>query len=98
MPFSERVRWTATGSGDEADQARLLGQGAEFARRRRHRFLYLRGTALARDEAAHLETGQHLPAIVIMTDGKSQGEPCPTFEAAWRAEGRKRAGVRRHLR
>ena len=34
-----------------------------------------------------LDAGQHLPAIVIMTDGKSQGA-MSTFEAAWRADGR----------
>jgi Ca-activated chloride channel family protein len=35
-----------------------------------------------------LDAGQHLPAIVIMTDGKSQGT-MSTFESAWRADGRR---------
>jgi Ca-activated chloride channel family protein len=35
-----------------------------------------------------LEAGAHLPAIVIMTDGKSQGT-MSTFENAWRADGRR---------
>jgi Ca-activated chloride channel family protein len=35
-----------------------------------------------------LDAGQHLPAIVIMTDGKSQGT-ISTFESAWRADGRR---------
>jgi Ca-activated chloride channel family protein len=35
-----------------------------------------------------LDGGQHLPAIVIMTDGKSQGA-MSTFESQWRADGRR---------
>jgi Ca-activated chloride channel family protein len=33
-----------------------------------------------------LDRGDHLAAIVIMTDGKSQGATA-TFEDAWRADG-----------
>ena len=35
-----------------------------------------------------LDAGHHLPAIVIMTDGKSQGA-MSTFEALWRVDGRR---------
>jgi Ca-activated chloride channel homolog len=35
-----------------------------------------------------LDDGRYLPAVVIMTDGKSQGA-MSTFEAPWRADGRR---------
>jgi Ca-activated chloride channel family protein len=35
-----------------------------------------------------LDRGRHLPAIVIMTDGKSQGS-LRTFQDAWEADGRR---------
>ena len=35
-----------------------------------------------------LDGGMHLPAIVIMTDGKSQGA-MSTFERPWRTDGRR---------
>jgi Ca-activated chloride channel family protein len=86
MPFSDRVQWTATGSGEEADQAGLLTKTLELRAEGGTDFYTCGIRALAAMKPV-LDAGQHLPAIVIMTDGKSQGA-MSTFEAAWRADGR----------
>lgn len=86
MPFSDRVLWTETGSGEDTDQAGLLTRtlalradgGTDF---------YTCGARALTAMKPLLDAGRHLPAIVIMTDGKSQGAMA-TFEAMWRADGR----------
>jgi Ca-activated chloride channel family protein len=87
LPFSDRVLWTATGSGDDNDQADLLTKTLELRARDGTDFYTCGSRALAEMKPL-LDAGQHLPAIVIMTDGKSQGA-MTTFEAAWRADGRR---------
>jgi Ca-activated chloride channel homolog len=86
LPFSDRVLWTATGSGGDYDQAAILTKTLELRARDGTDFYACGARALAEMKLV-LDAGQHLPAIVIMTDGKSQGT-MSTFEAAWRADGR----------
>jgi len=86
LPFSDRVLWTATGSGGDNDQAVLLTKTLELRARDGTDFYTCGARALAEMKPV-LDAGQHLPAIVIMTDGKSQGT-MSTFEAAWRSDGR----------
>jgi len=87
LPFSDHVLWMARASGEDADQAVLLsraltlraGGGTDF---------YTCGAQALAAMKPQLDAGAHLPAIVIMTDGKSQGT-MSTFENAWRADGRR---------
>jgi len=87
LPFSDHVLWTATATGDEAEQAGLLAKALELRAEGGTDFYTCGARALAAMKPL-LDGGQHLPAIVIMTDGKSQGA-MSTFEAAWRADGRR---------
>jgi Ca-activated chloride channel homolog len=87
LPFSDHVLWMARASGEDAEQAALLsraltlraGGGTDF---------YTCGAQALAAMKPQLDEGAHLPAIVIMTDGKSQGT-MSTFENAWRADGRR---------
>ena len=87
LPFSDHVLWTATATGDEGEQAGLLAKALELRAEGGTDFYTCGARALAAMKPL-LDGGQHLPAIVIMTDGKSQGA-MSTFEAAWRADGRR---------
>jgi Ca-activated chloride channel family protein len=86
LPFSDHVLWTARASGDEAEQATLLAQALQLHADGGTDFYTCGAKALAAMEP--LLDGVHLPAIVIMTDGKSQGV-MSTFELPWRADGRR---------
>lgn len=87
LPFSDRIAWTSNAKGNDAAQAQLLervlqlkaGGGTDF---------YSCGAQALTAIKPVLDRGEHLPAIVIMTDGKSQGA-LSTFEQAWRADGRR---------
>jgi Ca-activated chloride channel homolog len=87
LPFSDHVLWTARATGEETEQAALLtetlglraGGGTDF---------YTCGAQALATMRPLLDSGHHLPAIVIMTDGKSQGT-MSTFENAWRADGKR---------
>jgi Ca-activated chloride channel family protein len=85
LPFNDHVLWTATSSGSEKDQAALLSRALELRAGGGTDFYTCGAQALAAMKPA-LSAGQHLAAIVIMTDGKSQGSMA-TFETPWRAEG-----------
>jgi Ca-activated chloride channel family protein len=87
LPFSDHVLWTARASGDEAEQAGLLAQALELRADGGTDFYTCGARALALMKPL-LDDGVHLPAIVIMTDGKSQGY-MSTFETPWRADGRR---------
>jgi Ca-activated chloride channel family protein len=87
LPFSDHVLWTAKASGDEAEQATLLAQALELRADGGTDFYTCGARALAAMKP-QLDDGVHLPAIVIMTDGKSQGV-MSTFEMPWRADGRR---------
>jgi Ca-activated chloride channel family protein len=86
LPFSDRVLWMETAGGEESAQADLLGKTLQLRAEGGTDFYTCGARALAAMKPL-LDAGQHLPAIVIMTDGKSQGA-MSTFEAAWRADGR----------
>jgi Ca-activated chloride channel family protein len=87
LPFSDHVLWTAAASGDDSQQAGLLSRALELHAGGGTDFYTCGAQALAAMKPA-LDAGQHLPTIVIMTDGKSQGT-MSTFESAWRADGRR---------
>lgn len=87
LPFSDHVLWTATANGDDAEQAGILAKALELHAGGGTDFYTCGARALAAMKPV-LDAGQHLPAIVIMTDGKSQGA-MSTFESAWRADGRR---------
>lgn len=87
LPFNERVLWTERGSGADQDQANLLTRALTLRADGGTDFYTCAARALAAMKPL-LDRGQHLPAIVIMTDGKSQGGMA-TFETAWQADGRR---------
>jgi Ca-activated chloride channel homolog len=87
LPFSDHVLWTARASGGEAEQAALLAQALQLRADGGTDFYTCGAQALAAMKP-QLDDGVHLPAIVIMTDGKSQGF-MSTFEAPWRTDGRR---------
>ena len=85
LPFDSGIRWSATITGRDEEQQQLLqrvltlhaGGGTDFYT------CAARAIDLMRPFAAK---GTYLPAIVIMTDGQSQGV-METFEAPWRKDG-----------
>ncbi|MGA2495793.1 MAG: VWA domain-containing protein [Roseiarcus sp.] len=87
LPFSDHVFWTAESSGDETEQAGLLAKALALRAGGGTDFYACSAKALAAMKPT-LDRGDHLPAIVIMTDGKSQGE-MSTFETPWRADGQR---------
>ena len=84
LPFDDHVLWREEAGGADGDQSRLLqraltlraGGGTDF---------YTCAAEALRMMQPLLKDGRHLPAIVIMTDGKSQGE-FSTFETPWRKD------------
>jgi len=94
--YSDHVLWTARASGDDEQQAALLAKSLDLHAGGGTDFYTCGARALAAMKST-LDAGTHLPAIVIMTDGKSQGSLLD-FEEAWRAGRPARAGLRRHLR
>jgi Ca-activated chloride channel family protein len=87
LPFSERVLWVESASGDEAAQTGLLTKTLALRADGGTDFYTCAARALAAMKPL-LNGEKHLPAIVIMTDGKSQGAMA-TFESQWRADGRR---------
>ena len=87
LPFSDHVLWMAHSGGDEAEQATLLNQALALHAEGGTDFYTCGAQALAAMKPT-LDRGNHLPAIVIMTDGKSQGQ-MSTFEEPWIADGRR---------
>ena len=87
LPFSERVLWVETANGDDSAQADLLAKTLALRADGGTDFYTCGARALAAMKPL-LNSERHLPAIVIMTDGKSQGS-MSTFESQWRADGRR---------
>jgi Ca-activated chloride channel homolog len=87
LPFNDHVLWTASATGEDSGQAALLSRALELRAGGGTDFYTCGARALAAMKP-RLDGGQHLPAIVIMTDGKSQGQ-MSTFEDAWHADGRR---------
>lgn len=85
LPFSDHVLWVASSSGDVQEQAGLLTQTLDLRAGGGTDFYTCGARALTAMKPT-LDRGSHLAAIVIMTDGKSQGAPA-TFEVPWRADG-----------
>jgi Ca-activated chloride channel homolog len=85
LPFNDHVLWVTGSSGDEQEQAGLLKQALELRAGGGTDFYTCGARALAAMKPT-LDGGTHLAAIVIMTDGKSQGSRM-TFEQPWRADG-----------
>src|SRR5262249_40004170 len=69
----------------EDEQAGLLAKTLELEAGGGTDFYSCAAEALALMKPT-LDKGTHLPAIVIMTDGKSQGD-MDEFESRWRADG-----------
>jgi Ca-activated chloride channel family protein len=87
LPFNDHVLWMARATGEESEQATLLARALELRAGGGTDFYTCGARALAAMKPM-LDGGSHLPAIVIMTDGKSQGT-MSTFEVAWRQDGRR---------
>ena len=87
LPFDSNVRWSADVSGDESEQQALLDQVLRLKADGGTDFYTCAAKALDLMQP-FLIKGQHLPAIVIMTDGKSQGT-MDTFQKLWEADGRR---------
>ncbi len=87
LPFSDRVQWTARATGEDGEQAALLARALELKADGGTDFYNCSARALAAMKPL-VDAGRHLPAIVIMTDGKSQGT-MQQFESAWRADGQR---------
>jgi Ca-activated chloride channel family protein len=85
LPFNDHVIWSASTSGEESAQGGLLARTLELHAGGGTDF-YACGAAALRLMKPVLDRGQHLPAIVIMTDGKSQGA-METFARPWQADG-----------
>ena len=87
LPFSDRVQWIESSAGDDAAQAALLAKAMQLRANGGTDFYTCGARAIAAMKQ-WLDDERHLPAIVIMTDGKSQGM-MSTFEAAWQSDGRR---------
>jgi len=85
LPFSERVLWMESASGNESAQADLLSKTLQLRAEGGTDFYTCGARALAAMKP-FLDREHHLPAIVIMTDGKSQGA-MSSFEMPWLADG-----------
>jgi Ca-activated chloride channel family protein len=87
LPFSDHVFWADHSSGEETQQAALLDDALKLRAGGGTDFYTCSAEALKAMKPT-LDRGDHLPAIVIMTDGKSQGN-MSTFEEPWIADGRR---------
>jgi Ca-activated chloride channel homolog len=87
LPFNDHIIWMERTTGDEEEQATLLSRTLQLHAGGGTDFYTCGARALAAMKPL-LDRGQHLPAIVIMTDGKSQGS-MQTFEDPWEADGRR---------
>jgi Ca-activated chloride channel family protein len=87
LPFNDHIIWMERATGDEEEQASLLHKTLQLRAGGGTDFYTCGAQALAAMKPL-LDRGQHLPAIVIMTDGKSQGS-MRTFQAPWEADGRR---------
>jgi Ca-activated chloride channel family protein len=87
LPFNDHILWVERATGDEEEQASLLSRTLELRAGGGTDFYTCGAQALAAMKPL-LDRGRHLPAIVIMTDGKSQGS-LQTFQDPWEADGRR---------
>jgi Ca-activated chloride channel family protein len=87
LPFNGSVLWWFGAAGTEQGQAALL-QRTEQLNASDGTDFYACAAAALRIMKPIMDQEGHLPAIVIMTDGKSQGA-MSTFETPWTADGRR---------
>jgi Ca-activated chloride channel family protein len=87
LPFNDHIIWMERATGDEEEQASLLSRTLDLHAGGGTDFYTCGARALAAMKPL-LDRGRHLPAIVIMTDGKSQGS-LQTFEVPWDTDGRR---------
>lgn len=87
IPFSNVPGTVEAGTGTPADQARLKAWG-ETLQAGGGTDMYLCARAALGAMSGDLATGRFLPAIVIMTDGRST-DGLAAFLADWRRDGRK---------
>jgi Ca-activated chloride channel family protein len=87
LPFNDHIIWMERATGDDQEQASLLSRTLELHAGGGTDFYTCGAQALAAMKPL-LDHGRHLPAIVIMTDGKSQGS-LQTFQDPWEADGRR---------
>jgi Ca-activated chloride channel family protein len=87
LPFNDHIIWTERATGDEEEQASLLSRTLELHAGGGTDFYTCGARALAAMKPL-LDRGRHLPAIVIMTDGKSQGS-LQTFQSPWESDGQR---------
>ena len=85
LPFNSQVMWTDAASGEEKAQSALLAHVETLSADDGTDFYTCAAKALELMQPA-LGEGRYLPAIVIMTDGQSQGEMA-TFERPWTKDG-----------
>lgn len=87
LPFNGMVKWREEVNGSDQEQAALLQRTEQLEARGDTDFYTCAAVAL-RMMKPLLDQGSRLPAIVIMTDGKSQGS-MRTFETPWVEDGRR---------
>lgn len=87
VAFNSRIVWEASASGEPAQQARLL-KTALGLRAGGGTNIYRCAEAALSLLAPLSSKGEFLPAIVVMTDGRSEGS-IAAFERRWRATGGK---------
>jgi Ca-activated chloride channel family protein len=84
LPFDSRVRRVIEGDGTAASQARLLRE-VQAERANDGTDMYACAEQAMATMQPYLGTGQYLPAVVIMTDGRSDQHR--GFVEGWRGEG-----------
>lgn len=84
LPFDSHVRTVVQGDGSVASQERL-NQAVAAEEADDGTDMYDCAERALKEMKPYLDTNQYLPAIVIMTDGKSDAHE--GFDDAWRAEG-----------
>jgi Ca-activated chloride channel family protein len=87
LPFDSTVRWSERATGTDEHQARLLQRALVLSASGGTDFYTCATRALA-EMAPTLAKEAHLPAIVVMTDGKSGGS-IEAFRSQWTTSGRR---------
>jgi Ca-activated chloride channel family protein len=85
IPFDGTPRWVQDGDGSPASQARLLA-AVDQEQANDGTDMYACAQKAFDAMAPYLDKGGYLPAVVIMTDGRSDERP--DFPQVWRVKGR----------
>jgi Ca-activated chloride channel family protein len=84
LPFDSRVRTVISGDGTPASQARLLA-AVQQQKADDGTDMYACAERAMEEMQPFLKSGAYLPAIVIMTDGRSDKRD--NFQSFWKDEG-----------